>query len=53
MAYVVGVKPMRWSTRLRMTELKNVSSTRCADAVPGCEQQAGDGEARRAVCQEA
>ena len=25
MANVVGVKPMRWSTRLGMTELKNAS----------------------------
>src|SRR5919106_1449640 len=40
MANVVGVKPIRWSTRLGMTELKNVSSTRCADAVAGASRKA-------------
>src|SRR6478735_8253778 len=35
MANVVGVNPIRWSTRLGMTELKNASSTRCADADAG------------------
>ena len=37
---MVGVKPMRWSTRLGMTELKNVSSTRCAEAVAGASRKA-------------
>ena len=36
----VGAKPMRWSTRLGMTELKNVSSTCCADAVAGTSSKA-------------
>ncbi len=40
MAKVVGVKPMRWSTRLGMTELKKVSSTRWAEAVAGASRKA-------------
>ena len=40
MANVVGVKPMRWSTRLGMIELKKVSSTRCAEAVAGASRKA-------------
>src|SRR5918992_5482681 len=40
MANVVGMKPIRWSTRLGMTELKKVSSTRCADAVAGASRKA-------------
>ena len=40
MANVVGVKPIRWSTRLGMTELKNASSTRCADADAGTDNKA-------------
>src|SRR5687767_5902807 len=40
MANVVGVKPIRWSTRLGMTELKKVSSTRCAEAVAGASRKA-------------
>lgn len=35
MANAVGVKPMRWSTLLGMTELKNVSSARRAEAAAG------------------
>jgi hypothetical protein len=40
MPNVVGAKPMRWSTRLGMTELKKVSSTRCAEAVAGASRKA-------------
>jgi len=40
MANVCGVKPMTWSTRLGMTELKKVSSTRCAEAVAGASRKA-------------
>src|SRR5689334_24125775 len=35
MANVVGVKPMRWSIRIGITELKNTSSARCAGAAAG------------------
>src|SRR5215217_5869621 len=39
-ANVVGVKPMRWSTRLGMSELKKVSWTCCAEAVVGASRNA-------------
>ena len=42
MANVVGVKPMRWSTRLGMTELKKVSSTALCGGRGGREQEGGN-----------